>query len=160
MSWTKKQLIDYAFNELGLSSYTYDMMPEQFEIALNKLDAMLALWNSTGINIGYNLTDINTNNINQDSGLADYMNEAVYLNLAIRLAPSFGKMVQPETKINARQAYNQALNKLVKAVPMQRDYFTIAGAGNRSYGRNNMFLPNPVDGLEISNSTNLNIEKS
>jgi hypothetical protein len=159
MSWTKKQLIDYAFNELGLSSYTYDMMPEQFEIALNKLDAMLALWNSTGINIGYNLSDINTNNINQDSGLADYMNEAVYLNLAIRLAPSYGKMVAPETKISAKQAYNQTLNKLVKAIPMQRDYFAIAGAGNR-YNRQNLFLPQPVDGLEVSNSTNLTIEKT
>jgi len=154
MSWTKQQLISYAFNELGLSSYAYDMMPEQFEIALNKLDAMLALWNSTGVNIGYNLSNINTSNINQDSGIPDFMNEAVYLNLAIRLAPSFGKIVSTETKVSARQAYNQALNKLVKPVPMQRDYFTPAGAGNGNNREVFLNAPNNED-LEISNSTKL-----
>lgn len=159
MSWTKKQLIDYAFNELGLSSYTYDMMPEQFEIALNKLDAMIALWNSTGVNIGYNLSDINTSNINQYSGLPDFINEAVYLNLAIKLAPSYGKVLSQDTKVSAKLAYNQALNNLVTVIPMQRDAFTIAGAGNRHYG-NNLFLPQSAEELEISNSTNLNIQKS
>ena len=152
MSWTKKQLIDYAFNELGLASYTYDMMPEQYQIALNKLDAMLALWNSAGLNISYNLTSINSNSIEQDSGLADFMNEAVYLNLAIKLAPSFGKIVMPETKVSAKQAYSMALNKLVKPAPLQRDYFAIAGSGNQ---RDTLFLQSPQDEIEISNSTNL-----
>ena len=155
MSWTKKQLIEHAFNELGLSSYTYDMVPDQYAIALSKLDAMLAMWTSTGMNLMYNLSDITSADISQNSGLPDWANEAVYLNLALKLAPSYGKIVSNEGKTNARVAYSMFLNKVVTIPQMQYDNFTPLGAGNKNRYNNTIFIPEPIDNLQISNSTNL-----
>ena len=40
MSWTKKQLLDAAFTEIGLQNYAYDMEPEDAQSAITTMDAM------------------------------------------------------------------------------------------------------------------------
>ena len=36
MSWTKRQIVEQALEELGLASYVFDMQPEQVESAKRK----------------------------------------------------------------------------------------------------------------------------
>jgi hypothetical protein len=53
--WTKRDVIGQAFSEIGLASYTFDLLPEQYEGALRRLDAMIAQWENKGIRLAWPL---------------------------------------------------------------------------------------------------------
>ena len=42
MSWTKRQIVEQALEELGLASYVFDMQPEQVESAKVIIERMEA----------------------------------------------------------------------------------------------------------------------
>ncbi len=112
MSYTKRQYITAAFEEVGLAAYVYDLQPEQLQSALRKLDAMMAMWNAKGIRLGYPVPSSPQNSdLDEETGVSDDANEAIILGLGIRLAPSFGKIPMPETKQNANYAYKALLAK-------------------------------------------------
>ena len=112
MSWTKKELITAAFDEIGLGSYEFDLQPGQFASALNKLDSMMAVWNGKGIRLGYPLESTQSaSDITDDSSVPDWSYEAIYQNLALRIAPSFGKIPMPELKQNAKDSYDVIVMK-------------------------------------------------
>lgn len=110
MGYTKKEFIEGALAELGIATYIFNIEPEQLTSALNKLDAMMATWNFQGIRVGYPLpSSPSDSDISQQTNVSDSANEAIVLNLAIRLAPSYGKVVSTETKVSAKSAYNTLL---------------------------------------------------
>lgn len=112
MSWTKRQLVVQAFEEIGLAAYVFDLTPDQLASALRRLDAMVAGWAANGIRIAYPLPSSPQNSdINADTGTPDWCNEALYLGLALRLAPAFGKAISPETRMLAAKAYSNLLNQ-------------------------------------------------
>lgn len=120
MSWTKRQFIDQAFDEIGMAAYVYDLTPEQYQSALRSLDAMVAGWNTNGIRINYPLKDSpDTTQLDEPSGVPDFCNEAIYLGLACRLAARYGKAVSPETKQFADMAYNNVANQITEP-PLER----------------------------------------
>lgn len=146
--FTKRQLINAAFEEIGLASYTFDMSPEELQSAVLRLDALMATWGTVGIRIGYNATlDPLNSDPDQDSGVPDWANEAIFLALARRIAPSFGKLVSQDTKTNGKFAYDAMMSRIT-ATPPQMQYVGAlpAGAGNRRR-RYTPFLPPPVDRL-------------
>ena len=116
MGWSKRQFISQAFEEIGLAAYVFDLTPDQLDSALRRMDAMIAGWNANGVRIGYPLpASPQDSNLDADSGVPDYANEAIYLNLAVRLGPSFGKTVAPDTRIAADMAYSNLANQV--AIP-------------------------------------------
>mgnify|MGYP000165071707 CR=1 FL=1 len=103
MSWTKRQFVDQAFEEIGYASYTFDLEPEQLQAAMRRLDSMMATWNGRGIRVGYPLPATpGAGDLDDLTDVPDYANEAIYLNLAIRIAPTVGKAVSRETKVAAK----------------------------------------------------------
>lgn len=134
MGWTKRQYIEQAFSEIGLAGYVFDLSPEQLETALRQLDAMMMTWNGKGIQIGwpFSLSPGNSD-LDTDTGNISWANEAIYLNLALRIAPGFGKAVMPETKINAKLAYDSVLSRA--ALPQEKQFpgTLPAGAGNKTW---------------------------
>ena len=132
MSYSKRQLVRSALVEIGLAEYVFDMLPEQTEEALRRLDSMLAEWNGRGIRLAYPVpSNPENSDMDQDSGIPDMAWEAVITNLAIRIAPSFGKAVSAETKATARHALNTIL--AVAAMPTEVRLPSMpAGAGNKS----------------------------
>lgn len=144
MSWTKRQLIEQAFEEVGLASYIYDLDADQLNSALRRLDSMIATWDARGIHLGYPLTSNPDNsNIDSDTGVPDSANEAIYTNLGIKIAPSFGKMVAPETKASARSAYRALLNSASTPPEMQLPNTLPSGAGNKPWRYEQPFLNKP-----------------
>ena len=134
--WTKKQLIEQAFDELALAGFVYDLDPDHLESALRRLDTMMARWATLGISIGYLLpASPDDSDIGDDSGLPDTAVEAVYLNLAVKMAASRGKMLTPETKANAKQGYEQLLGVAVRAAarPSPMPNTMPRGAGNKPW---------------------------
>lgn len=129
--------------EIGLASYSFDLMPEQIEAALRRLDSMMAEWNARGIRLYYSIPDDPSNSdIDSDSGIPDSAWEAVITNLALRIAPSYGKVVNPMTQTTARHALNTLMARA--AMPREQQLASLpSGAGNKNM--DNPFMPEPVD---------------
>lgn len=161
MGYTKREIIDQAFEEIGLASYTFDLQPEQLESALRRLDGMMAVWNGKGIRLGYPLpSSPSESDLADDVNVPDRAIEAMVTNLAIRLAPSLGKSLSPDTKLVARQSYAQLVSKSSSPIEMQIDASSVpAGAGGKrgSDGRS-PFLPEPTDRLQAGSDSLLTLE--
>ena len=143
MSWTKRQFIEQAFEELGVASYVFDLQAEQLQSALRRLDAMMGTWNAAGIRIGYPLPSSPESSVIEDeTSVPDAANEAIYLNLALRLAPTIGKMVSPETMAAAKAAY-ATLSGRFATIPRRKYPGNMPrGAGYKSNDR--PFTSNPT----------------
>lgn len=140
---TKRQFVNQAFEEIGLASYVYDLTPEQLNSAVTKLDSMMATWNAKGIRLGYPLvSDPDQSDIESDTFVPDSAFEAITTNLAIRLAPSYGKTVSQDTKAIAKDAFNTLLSRAAVPPEMQLPDAMPLGAGNRLDA--NPFTPPPV----------------
>lgn len=136
MSWTKRQLVEHAFEELGLAAYAYDLTPDQLQSALRRLDAMMAVWAARGIKLFYPLPSSPENSeLDEESGIPDAAADAVFTNLALRLAPSYGKSASAETRQTAKSGYDWLLN--AAAMPDEMQYLNTlplgAGGGGRVF---------------------------
>jgi hypothetical protein len=141
MGWTKRQYVTGALEELGLASYVFDLEADQIESAVRRLDSMMAEWNGRGIRLGYPLPGSpGSTDIDAEAGTPDSAHDAIITNLAMRLAPSYGKQVSVETKAAARHGLNTLLARAAYPPEMQLPSTMPAGAGNRG----DKFMPPPV----------------
>lgn len=160
MGWTKRQLIVQAFESIGLASYVFDLSPEQLESALRQLDGMMATWNFKGIRVGYaGASTPSGSSLDTASGLPDSATEAVYTNLALRLAPTVGKTVPPELRLAAKQGYDVLLSLAARPPTMQMPRGMPAGAGHKSRNETiGPFLDPPSDDLDAGPDAELDFE--
>jgi hypothetical protein len=152
MVWTKKQLIDAAFDELALGDGAYILEPEQYISALMKLDAMLTAWGAKGVYLGWNSVSNTTQNplgTNNSSGLPEFCNEAVYLNLALRLANSYGRLVSPDLRNLASSSYRDLVGILATTPVASSNGSIMLGAGDTLVGTSQIFS---------GQDTNLNVK--
>lgn len=149
MGWTKGEFVDEAFSECALQGYIFDIGPESREGALRRLDAMMAQWNAVGIRLGYALpSSPSSSDIDADSGVPDSANEAVFMNLAIRIASGHGKTLSQDTRIIAKGAYDTLMARAAFPPQQQLPNTLPQGAGNKPWRRNDSpFMPTPVDPL-------------
>ena len=119
--WTKRQIIEQAFEEIGLASYIFDITADQLQSALRRLDLMVASWQARNIQIGYPLpASPGNSNIDEQIQTSLNNNEALVLNLAVRLAPAYGKSLSPDTKATAKLLYDQLL--IEAAMPYEQQF--------------------------------------
>ena len=157
MSWTKRQFVVQAFEEIGYASYVYDLEPEQLESAVQRLDSMMATWNANGLRLSYPMpSSPELSDLDAETNVPDAANEAIYLNLALKIAPTVGKTPSPETIKSARAAYTDLLAvKLDLPLEMQMPSTMPVGAGNRRRRTSNPFFDTPVDPLAASRGDEL-----
>jgi hypothetical protein len=140
MSYTKRQLLSAAFDELGMADYIFDLAPDQLEMALRRLDSMMAQWNASGLKVGYPLPSSPENSdIEAETDVPDSAHEAIILNLALRIAPSYGKVASQDTRINAKAAYAAAVRAAAFPPEQQMPGGFPMGAGNSA-----IFSPRPA----------------
>jgi hypothetical protein len=148
MGWTKREFVVQAFEEIGYASYVYDLQPEQLELALRRLDSMVATWNSKGIRLGYPMpANPGESSLDDDTEVPDYANEAIYVNLAVRIAGTVGKTLSPDTRINGAQLYKSLLREAARPMKMQLPSTMPSGAGNKGWRYDDAFLNEPSDPL-------------
>ncbi len=149
MGYSKRQFVMAAFEEIGLAAYAFDVQPEQFESAMRRLDAMMADWNGKGIRLGYPLPGSPENSdLDAESQVPDSAYEAIIANLAIRIAPSYGKQVMPQTQTTARNAYQTLLSRATMPMEQQFPATLPSGSGNKPWRLDDSpYLRRPVDPL-------------
>lgn len=146
MSYTKRQFVNAAFTQIGLANYTFDLQSEQLQTGLILLDAMMATWNGKGLALSYPIpTTPENSDLDQETNVPDRANEAVIYNLALRIAPAFGKQVSPELKQWAHFAYNEVL--AFSAIPPEMSFPRTMprGAGHKDYRWDDPFLIQNAD---------------
>lgn len=162
MGWTKRQFVEQAFEEIGLAAYVFDLTPEQLQSALRRLDAMMAGWNANGIRIGWPMPSTpGDSELDTDTKVPDIANEAIYLNLAVRMAPGFGKTLSPDTKADADAAYSNLLNQTSAPTPERQFPNTLPrGAGTKPWRsfNSNQFVKTPDDPLLTGEDNQLNFD--
>ena len=147
MGYSKRQFVASAFEEIGLASYAFDLQPQKFESALRRLDAMMASWNALGIRLGYPLpSSPQFSDLDAPSEVPDSANEAIITNLAVKIAPGYGKQVMPDTKATAKETYNTLLSRAAVPLEQQLPGTMPSGAGNKPWRvYDDPFLRPPVD---------------
>ncbi|MEG2634933.1 MAG: packaged DNA stabilization gp4 family protein [Acinetobacter sp.] len=156
MSWTKREFVEQALEELGLASYVFDLQPEQMNSARIKLDAMIAGWAGRGLKLNYPLTK--DSDLDEETGVPDAANEAIYKNLAIALAPSYGKAITIDTRASAKDAYDSLVRLLVSVPQMRLPTNMPIGAGNKDWCQTfvapvqNNNVDSPSGALEFNNA--------
>jgi hypothetical protein len=147
MGYSKRQFVSAAFEEIGLASYAFDLQPEQLQSALRRLDSMMADWNGKGIRLGYPLpSSPQFSDLDAESEVPDSANEAIITNLAVKIAPGYGKQVMPDTKATAKETYNTLLSRAAVPLEQQLPGTMPSGAGNKPWRvYDDPFLRPPVD---------------
>jgi hypothetical protein len=150
MSYTKRQYVIAAFEEIGLASFVFDLTDNELLSACKRLDAMMAQWNAKGIRLSYPLpSSPETTSLDAETEVPDAANEAIILNLGVRIAPGYGKSVSPDTKISAKAAYTTLLGWTAQPTPEKQFPRTLpTGAGQKAWRYDqDPFMPIPVDPL-------------
>jgi len=150
MSYSKRQFVTAAFEEIGIADYIYDLDPAQLQSAVRRLDSMIAEWNGKGIRLSYPLPGSPENtDLDTESTVPDAANEAVITGLAVRIAPSYGKQVSHDTKVIAKQGYNTLMQRAAMPPVMQLPETMSKGSGNKPWRyNNNPFFPAPSDPVQ------------
>lgn len=148
--WTKGEIVDHAYAALGIAPDAFNIAPEQRAQALRTLDAMMALWSAKGIAPGYVLpVSPSTSSLTSDSGLPDTAIEAAYQNLALRIAPFYGKQASQHLMASAKTAYDTLMNAAAEPLATQFDTLPL-GAGNKPWNLTQPFFPAPNDALDAN----------
>ena len=150
MSWTKEQFVLKAYAEIGFSNRIYDLKPEHLEYGLTSMDAMIATWNELGIRLGYLIPDSYENsNLNDETNVPDRANQAIYTNLAIRIADTLGKVVSENLKLIADSSYAVVLGRAALPNPRRMPNDMPRGAGNKGWRQNRPFISSPPDKIDV-----------
>lgn len=140
MGWSKQELVEAAFEEVGLPPYAFDIQPEQLQSTRRRMDAMVAEWADRGLQIGYNAPGA----LADDSGVPLSGNQCIYLNLALRIAPSLGKVVAVETKLAAAAALETMIIAAAQPVERQQPSDMPRGEGQKPWRTlYDPFMPEP-----------------
>lgn len=144
MGWTKGQFIRMAYSTLGLRQSDVDA--EANENALTVLDSMLAAWlRNPGVHLGWvfpaSPSDSSASTV---TNVPDDANEAIYLHLAKRLAPSVGKALPMNAEAAAARAYAAICAAYLPLGEVRRPNWLPVGAGNKPISTlQSEFFPEP-----------------
>ena len=149
MGYTKRQFITGAFEEIGLADYVFDLQPEQLQSAVRRLDSMMMEWNAQGIRLGYPIASSpQDSDLDSETNAPDSAWEAIITNLAIRIAPGYGKTVSPDTKVSAKGAYNVLLQRATFPLEQQFPTTMPIGQGNKPWRWDNPYVNRPADPVD------------
>ncbi len=131
-TYTKRDVAMMALEEIALANYVFDGTAEEDVALLRRMDAMMASAPWSGIFYNTATTDGSSLPSDPVSIDDDYL-EAVYTNLALRIAPTYGKVVSAETRVAASQGKNavSAVYARDRLPCMILNGTTIRGQGNR-----------------------------
>jgi len=134
MTLTKRNIIEQAFNEIGLGTYAYDAQPEDLQDALARMNALFAEWALAGALTGYPSINVAlADDLDNYSNLPADAVRAAITALAVEMAPSYGKVASPQTIKTANAGYKLLMRKAASGQIPRREMDTGAIPGGAGY---------------------------
>jgi len=131
---TRAVILRRAFGRIGLTDYEFNVTPEERADARVTLNAMMGEWLGSGIDLSYTPSD-GTDNDAVEMTTPTYADAAIWNNLAVRLAPDFGKVALQDLRRDAKRGYDLVTAKTLVIPTDKRATKRIYGAGDRFYRR-------------------------
>jgi hypothetical protein len=128
MSKTKIEHVNEAFDWLRISGLTSNPTPKEIQKALVKLEDMMNTFKSRNICSSYIFEE--EPEPNTDSGISSAYNEATSTSLAMRIAPAFGIMLNPDIRGLATAGMSNWSARSGKVNPIQPSRRQPRGSGN------------------------------
>jgi hypothetical protein len=142
---TRQEYINASLGEIGIATYFFDLAPEQQQSCKLRLNTLMAQWNAQGIRLAYNMPATpDGGDLDDETGTPDTAWQAIVSNLAIAIAPMFGKTPNAETKVMAKRSFNTIASIAAQPVEVQLRQLP-AGAGNKPWRFGQPFLNPPVE---------------
>src|SRR5690606_25386143 len=130
---TNKEIIDRAYQIIGLSDSMFGRTPEEYASAMLPLGGMMLEWPFD--QLGFIFEDAAGLRPEEESGIDRKYLEAVAYALAERIAPTIGKTLPPEARKPKNTTYSALCAAVRVATPAEYADGTPMGAGHRHYGR-------------------------
>ena len=108
MAQLKIDIIQQAYSRLRISGLTVNPTPGDVVLALGRMESMAAMFNSRNITTEYRITANGEPDPSEPTGLEQEFWEMFASNLAIQLAPDFGKEAPPLLVRQASTALSSA----------------------------------------------------
>jgi len=157
---TKDQVVQWAFQDLRLSGYTFDHTPDEVSAMLARLDGLMREYRLRQMDVGYNHPkQIGLSNLNDIAGFEDGLGMSIATLLAQSYMDGKGKTYTPSMIKKANTAFNLVYS--YAAVRLNRVFnpFTPKGAGqklwcydpffNQQFSDNKSLLLNAISGQYI-----------
>lgn len=134
-STTKRQLVEQMFTECALNGWEYDLTPDEKDVALTRLDALMWELRGRGIDVGYNFPiSIGSGDLDDELGAPDQAFFGLALMGAERLCPTMGKAMSKESRIALNTAQKAVISAATGFVPfMKFAPGTPIGSGNKPW---------------------------
>lgn len=132
-SITKRDIVDEAFELLGMSGYNLDDSPEDSQSVLLSLDNMMAGMQTGSYDFGYMLADdIQDSYLGDIAGIKRDALSGISHKLALRICNKFGKQPSLLLYKEADDAYNEMLT-IYQKIPDIRNCpdNVVLGTGNK-----------------------------
>jgi len=156
MATLKSDLIRQSLAKLAITGYDYDIDPEEVDTALIELETMMTEWDGQGIRVSFTLAVSPEEALaSQPAGSYDWARNAIVCNLAVRLAPNYGKQVPPELALNAAQSMSRILTATPVLPEVQYTARMPRGSGNTLRGRQLSRFYRPDEYITVENGGEL-----
>ena len=131
---TRTRILSRAFGRLAMGDYEFDITADEKAAARLTLDGMMAEWEAQGLTLGFIPSEDEQNDA-VDIGTPAWAEQALWSNLAVRMAADFGKQSGPALVKDARRGYDLVSAK-TQVIPRQQNArSTLHGGGQRYYRR-------------------------
>ncbi len=158
MGWSKRQLVEKAYEKIGLASFVYDLSAEQLQSGMAEMDAMIGLWYVEGIRLGNRMSlTPQGGNLDDDSLISPMYSKVVYENLALSLAQNIGREISATLLSSARKGYLTLLARFSQPPIKQLPGTVPAGQGNQRWwgDRYRTFIIAPDDTIADGDDSEL-----
>ncbi len=158
MSFTKREFVEQAMAEIGIATNIYDLQPDDLIRGCQRLDAMMASWNGQGIRLGYPMENPKVVEPDTDTNIPDWANEAVIANLAMAIAPGFGREVMMGTRASAARGMSAMRTRTAIPPLMQSPSSLPVGAGAKYWRNTQNPFYSPTEDLDVGPDGALDLE--
>lgn len=158
-SYSKTELVMAALREIGVAQRDTDVTADELVDGCARLDAMMADWDGMGIHVGWPIDPTASPDPSLETGLQPSAVRAVVTNLALELAPGYGRPVQRET-VKTAKAGLTTLQALASTPPRLRLPGGVPlGQGNRQFtGLWPTFTRPPAENITVGDDSTLDFD--
>lgn len=134
---SKASLIEGAYEYCGLNGFEFERTPEEMTAGLRHLNALMAEWAGSGIDLAYDFPTYGQGKLEEPSGVPDHAVAVIHGMLAQRLAPGLGAALSEDARAALSMGF-QGLRSRTAATPptMSGRAYRLPSSGvrHRGYG--------------------------